>query len=98
MCKLTWKENITRSGNSYYRLLPSTRTTEEIEYSLFPTPTAQQYGTSQNGKRKDGTTFKQSGKPSLQTMAKHNLWPTPTTDIGHERTKEYWENRVGNIR
>ncbi len=22
-------------------------------------------------------------------------WPTPTTDIGHERTKEYWENRVG---
>ena len=79
MCKLTWKENITRSGNSYYRLLPSMRATEEIEYSLLPTPTAHQYGTSQNGKRKDGTTFKQAGKPSLHTMARHNLWPTPTT-------------------
>jgi hypothetical protein len=51
MCKLTWKENITKSGNSYYRLLPSMRTTEETASSLLPTPTAQQYGTSQNGKR-----------------------------------------------
>tara|TARA_R100000655_G_scaffold86530_1_gene126570 strand:+ start:165 stop:869 length:705 start_codon:yes stop_codon:yes gene_type:complete len=78
MCKLTWKENITKSGNSYYRLLPSMRSTEETESSLLPTPTAQQYGTSQNGKRKDGTTYKQAGKPSLHTMARHNLWPTPT--------------------
>ena len=78
MCKLTWKENITKSGNSYYRLLPSMRATEEIESSLLPTPTAQQYGTSQNGKRSDGTTYKQAGKPSLHTMARHNLWPTPT--------------------
>jgi len=45
--------------------------------ALFPTPTAQQYGTGQNGKRSDGTTYKQAGKPSLQTMALHNLWPTP---------------------
>jgi len=85
MCKLTWKENITRSGNSYYRLLPSMRATEEIEYSLLPTPTAQQYGTSQNGKRKDGTTFKQAGKPSLHTMARHNLWPTPTVQGNYNK-------------
>jgi hypothetical protein len=85
MCKLTWKENITRSGNSYYRLLPSMRSTEEIEYSLLPTPTAQQYGTSQNGKRKDGTTFKQAGKPSLHTMARHNLWPTPTVQGNYNK-------------
>ena len=23
------------------------------------------------------------------------MWPTPTTDIGHERSKEYWEKRKG---
>jgi hypothetical protein len=85
MCKLTWKENITKSGNSYYRLLPSMRTTEETESSLLPTPTAQQYGTSQNGKRKDGTTYKQAGKPSLHTMARHNLWPTPTVHGNNNR-------------
>jgi hypothetical protein len=43
---------------------------------LFPTPTTP-YGTGQNGQRPDGTTFKQAGKPSLDTMARHNLWPTP---------------------
>ena len=85
MCKLTWKENITKSGNSYYRLLPSMRDTEETASSLLPTPTAQQYGTSQNGKRKDGTTYKQAGKPSLHTMARHNLWPTPTSMNGGEK-------------
>ena len=85
MCKLTWKENITKSGNSYYRLLPSMQSTEETESSLLPTPTAQQHGTSQNGKRKDGTTYKQAGKPSLHTMARHNLWPTPTSMNGGEK-------------
>tara|TARA_R100000900_G_scaffold121671_1_gene96227 strand:- start:54 stop:662 length:609 start_codon:yes stop_codon:yes gene_type:complete len=53
--------------------------------ALFPTPTAQQYGTGQNGKRSDGTTYKQAGKPSLQTMALHNLWPTPTAMNGGEK-------------
>jgi hypothetical protein len=43
---------------------------------LFPTPTTP-YGTGQNGQRPDGTTFNQAGKPSLDTMARHNLWPTP---------------------
>jgi len=23
------------------------------------------------------------------------MWPTPTTDIGHERSREYWINRIG---
>ena len=94
MCKLTWKENITKSGNSYYRLLPSMRDTEETASSLLPTPTAQQYGTSQNGKRKDGTTYKQAGKPSLQTMARHNLWPTATArDWRSGKTSEKTMNR-----
>jgi hypothetical protein len=46
---------------------------------LFPTPTANQYGTTNNGKRGDGTTYRTAGTPSLATMASRNLWPTPTT-------------------
>ena len=48
---------------------------------LLPTPT-QPYGTGQNGTRGDGTTFKQAGKPSLNTMARDNLWPTPKVPNG----------------
>jgi len=44
---------------------------------LLPTPTASQNGSSNNGKRGDGTTFKTAGKPSLSTMASRNAWPTP---------------------
>lgn len=46
--------------------------------TLLPTPTANDYGSSQNGTRADGSTFKQAGKPSLSTMARHGLIPTPT--------------------
>jgi hypothetical protein len=42
-----------------------------------PTPTAARYGTRNNGKRGDGTTFKTAGAPSLDTMAKTGKWPTP---------------------
>ena len=50
----------------------------EIESGLLPTPTASAYGTGQNGKRSDGSSFRQAGKPSLSTMARRNIWPTPT--------------------
>ncbi len=43
--------------------------------SSWPTPTASSYGTTNNGKRGDGTTYKTAGKPSLDTMARR--WPTP---------------------
>lgn len=42
---------------------------------VLPTPTANAYGTSNNGKRGDGTTFKQAGKASLFTMALSGIWP-----------------------
>ena len=45
---------------------------------LLPTPTANEYGSSQNGHRPDGSTFRQAGKPSLSTMARQGLIPTPT--------------------
>ena len=62
-----------------WELGTSARLIEETECgSLLPTPTASHYGTRNNGKRGDGTTFKTAGSPSLQTMAKHGTWPTPT--------------------
>jgi hypothetical protein len=45
---------------------------------LLPTPTATNYGTNQGGSA--GRTGKV--RPSLQTMAKKNLWPTPTRSDG----------------
>ena len=45
---------------------------------LLPTPTAEQYGTTNNGKRGDGTTYNTAGTPSLHTAAKRGLLPTPT--------------------
>lgn len=45
---------------------------------LLPTPTASDYGSTNNGQRPDGTTYRTAGKPSLSTMARQGLIPTPT--------------------
>lgn len=51
--------------------------------SLLPTPTASTYGTSLNGSPRDGrSAFAGAGKPSLETMARTGLWPTPTAQDG----------------
>lgn len=42
---------------------------------FFPTPSASSYGTNQGG----GAGRVGKVRPSLETMAKRNLWPTPTT-------------------
>ena len=42
---------------------------------LYPTPAAQHYGTTNNGKRGDGSTYRTAGKPSLATVARKSLWP-----------------------
>lgn len=39
---------------------------------MFPTPTATSYGNNQGGQNPDGPV-----RHSLQSMARHNLWPTP---------------------
>jgi len=73
-------------GGVVYQPWNLERLTEEIDSgSLLPTPTATQYGTTNNGKRSDGTTFATAGTPSLQTMAAQNLWPTPTVKGNHNR-------------
>ena len=41
---------------------------------MLPTPTANQYGTRNNGKRGDGTTYKTAGSPRLTTMARRGEW------------------------
>ncbi len=46
---------------------------------IYPTPSASPSGTSNNGKRPDGTTYRTAGRPSLRHMARHGLWPTPTS-------------------
>ncbi len=46
--------------------------------ALLPTPTANDYGSQNNGHRADGSTYRTAGKPSLSTMARRGLIPTPT--------------------
>lgn len=53
--------------------------------SSLPTPTASSYGTRNNGKRGDGSTFKTAGAPSLSTMARRDMWPTPTVKGNYAR-------------
>ena len=73
-------------GGVVYQPWNLERHTDEIDSgSLLPTPTAMQYGTTNNGTRSDGTTFATAGMPSLQTMAAQNLWPTPTVEGNRNR-------------
>ena len=46
--------------------------------AMLPTPTSTPYGTRNNGRRGDGSTYRTAGAPSLDTMARRGLWPTPT--------------------
>lgn len=45
--------------------------------ALLPTPTANDYDSQNNGRRGDGSTYRTAGKPSLSTMARRRLIPTP---------------------
>ncbi len=63
---LTWERRTSENDGGYWPTATAT---------LFPTPTAATYGTCNNEKRGDRTTF----NPSLETMARQNLWPTATT-------------------
>lgn len=74
MCSLTWRVSATPRGRLLFRLVPSMRDTDGTELGLLlPTPTAQSYGTNQGG------AMGRIGKirPSLETMARKGLWPTP---------------------
>jgi len=70
----TWKALVTQRRGEYSARLKSARLTRESESTSLPTPSATQYGSNQGGAA--GRTGKV--RHSLESMAKHNLWPTPT--------------------
>ncbi len=85
----TFPPSGTMQNGKLYRRQPLERRTSDGESGLLPTPTKESYGTSQNGQRADGTTFKQAGKPGLDTMARRGLWPTPTVQDKAGHNGEY---------
>lgn len=87
LCWLTWKASGTPAGRLLFRLVPSMRDIGETGFgSLLATPTtkanqlapstpaATNYGTNQGGAAGRVGPI----RPSLETMARHGLWPTPT--------------------
>lgn len=72
-----------RSGVCSVRLDREPPTSECGGSALLPTPTAQQYGSTNNGDPGDGRgSYATAGTPSLGTMAKAGLLPTPTASDG----------------
>jgi hypothetical protein len=97
-------------GGVVYQPWNLERLTEEIDCgSLLPTPTATQYGTTNNGKRSDGTTFATAGTPSLSTLAGGPLspdwvewlmgWPIGWTDCDALETDkcQQWQQEHGSF-
>jgi len=81
-----------RSGKLYQRKTPVRLTCASDSSSSLPTPTASHYGTRNNGRRGDGTEFKTKGSPSLATMAKRGMLPTPTARDWKDGTAKSCEN------
>ena len=63
---------MTRNGTAFQRPTSAPRTSAS-ESGLLPTPTAVSYGSNQGG----GMGRVGPVRPSLDTMARHALWPTP---------------------
>lgn len=67
------RSGMTRNGIAF-PLRPLAHPTGETESGLLPTPSASSYGSNQGGAAgRTGPT-----RHSLQSMARHGLWPTPT--------------------
>ena len=77
----TWpRSGMTRNGTAY-QLPPLAPLTRGTASGLLPTPAASEYGSSQDGINGKGGWLERpsAGTPSLSTMARKGLWPTPTT-------------------
>jgi hypothetical protein len=81
-CEATWKAWAIGLRQDYSRRRKLGRRTGESESISLPTPTAQSYGTNKGG----AAGRVGSAGPSLETMARHNLWPTPTV-CGNDNRK-----------
>ncbi len=88
-CMLTWKHKTLPSGRQICRLLASEQSISDTEHFLLPTPSAVNYGTNQGGAA--GRTGKV--RPSLQTMARKGLWPTPRASASASASASANENR-----
>ncbi len=81
-CDATWKAWAIGLRLDYSRRKKSGRTIGgKGSISLLPTPTATSYGSNCGGAA--GRTGR--ARPSLETMARHNLWPTPTVCGNYNR-------------
>lgn len=75
----TWpRSGMTRNGIAY-RLPPLVPLTSAIESGSWPTPVALDTGSRFNRSASKGAKL----RPTLGAMARHGLWPTPTTVSGN---------------
>ncbi len=76
----TWPRSGSMRSGIAYRRAPLVPLTKGIASGLLPTPTATEYGSSQNGINGVGGAFERpsAGTPSLSTMARRGMIPTPT--------------------
>ena len=88
-----WKKMVTTQRSEYSQRLKSARLTRESESSFLPTPSATPYGNNQGGAA--GRTGKV--RHSLESMARHNLWPTPTVQDSNKATKKLREGHQNNL-
>lgn len=98
-CFLTWKMKASRSGRTYFQLVPSTPRTEETGFGLLPTPVASDATTGcivgKNDtfkKNKTGTLRKVNqngidGSIGLGRMITMGLLPTPNASDNRNRGK-----------
>lgn len=85
-----------RSG-TVYPLPPLARLTDAIAFSsspTYPTPTAADYGSSNNGSPGDGREeYATKGQPSLFQMARDASWPTPLAGSNRRSRTSMVDNR-----
>ena len=73
-CLLTWKASTTPAGRPLSRLVPSIRPIVEIDYGLWPTPTAMDHSRGLSVRPHD------KGIPLPQRVMQ-SLWPSPTASL-----------------
>lgn len=83
----SWPRAGTTRGGIAYRHPPSAPLTKGIASLLLPTPSATEAGSNQNGiNGKGGANERPSaGTPTLYTMARRGVLPTPTARLGDAR-------------
>lgn len=80
--KLTWKEQVTPSGRSFFLLRASARRTDDTEFSSWPTPTRQDSASS--GSRDYSTESGRHSGTTLTDAARMAGWPTPQAMDGDQ--------------